>query len=148
MRKCVALCCLMVLPLLADAVPLDEYKQRRASLQKSLGDAITILFGHTEKDHGDLRSPFFQEPNFYYLTGWNEPGAVLVLTRIRKFSLPGRDIVQEKWTGPKLAPGDRDGPIKQDSQVLLVETFEANLPKWLEAPQTLHSHHATLRADA
>jgi Xaa-Pro aminopeptidase len=58
----------------------EEYKQRRAALRKATGDAVTILFGHTEKDNGDIRTGFFQDPNFYYLTGFTETGAILVLT--------------------------------------------------------------------
>ena len=28
----------------------------------------------------DLHEGFYQETNFLYLTGWNEPGAVLMMT--------------------------------------------------------------------
>ena len=88
-------------------VPLNEYKERRTALRKAVTDGVIILFGGTERDHGDLRSPFFQEPNFYYLTGWSEPGAMLVLTPEEEMLfIPKRDPEQEKWTGPKLAAGD------------------------------------------
>src|SRR5688572_24954575 len=91
-----------VLPALgASGIPLGEYKERRIALRKAVTDGVVILFGRIEKDHGDLRSPFFQEPNFYYLTGWNEPGAMLVLTQEEEMLfLPKRDAEQEKWTGP------------------------------------------------
>src|SRR5215211_261794 len=62
------------------------YASRRAELRKALPNGVVVLFGHAESDHGDLRSGFYQEPNFYYLTGWNQPGAVLVIE-------PARDVL-------------------------------------------------------
>src|SRR5260370_32567946 len=58
-------------------IPLDEFASRRASLRKSL-DGVLVLFGQTEgRDEVFRVRP---EPNFYYLTGWTQPGAVLLLT--------------------------------------------------------------------
>ncbi|MGH9632049.1 MAG: aminopeptidase P N-terminal domain-containing protein, partial [Bryobacteraceae bacterium] len=91
----------------AEKVSLEEYRSRRAALRDALGDAVTILFGRTEKEHGDLRTGFFQEPNFYYLTGWSEPGAILLITPSSEMLLlPRRDKEQEKWTGAKLGPDE------------------------------------------
>src|SRR3981081_32101 len=100
----VVLALLLLLPCLAvDKISPGEYKTRRAALRKANGDAVTILIGRTEKSGGDLRSGFFQEENFYYLTGWSEPGAMLVLTpSTEALLIPRRDPEQEKWTGHKL----------------------------------------------
>src|SRR6266498_1255244 len=57
----------------------EVYRARRVALEKSLPEGLIVLFGRSERDSDDLRSGFFQEPNFFYLTGWLEPGAVLVL---------------------------------------------------------------------
>ena len=124
----------------ADRIALEEYKDRRERLRKSASDGVFILFGKTEKEHGDLRSAFFQEPNFYYLTGWNEPGAVLVITPSSEtLLLPKRNPEQEKWTGPKTVP---DSPnikaITGFDKVMPVESFEANLPRWVEAASKLY----------
>ncbi|HWC00113.1 MAG TPA: aminopeptidase P N-terminal domain-containing protein, partial [Bryobacteraceae bacterium] len=74
---------LCVLALCAAALPASQpdavYRARREHLRKDLPEGVTVLFGRTEKDNDDLRSGFFQEPNFYYLTGWLEPGAILLL---------------------------------------------------------------------
>jgi dTDP-4-amino-4,6-dideoxygalactose transaminase len=53
---------------------------RRAALRSAVGESVVILFGNTERVTGEIRTGFFQEPNFYYLTGWTEPGAILVIT--------------------------------------------------------------------
>ena len=57
----------------------SDYQQRREELRKELKNGVTVLFGRSLRDSSDLRSGFFQEPNFYYLTGWMEPGAILLL---------------------------------------------------------------------
>src|SRR5437899_1243836 len=127
---------LIFLPAFADGkIPFDEYRNRRSELRKANGDAITILFGGTEKEHGDLRSGFFQESNFYYLTGWTEPGAILVMTPSSEVLLiPRRNREQEKWTGPKLSPEDSgiQSATGFDS-ILPAEQFESSLYKWAEA---------------
>jgi Xaa-Pro aminopeptidase len=100
-----------------------------------------MLFGATEKDHGDLRSPFFQEPNFYYLTGWNEPGAILVLTPKEEVLLiPKRDPEQEKWTGPKAAPGDSNlNAVTGFDRVVPAESLEGNIPRWIETSRRVYT---------
>ena len=119
----------------ADKILFNEYRGRRAELRKANGDAVTILFGRSEKAHGDLRSGFFQEANFYYLTGWTEPGAILVMTPSSEVLLiPRRNAEQERWTGPKLAPEDSGvGSATGFDTVMPSENFEANLFKWAES---------------
>ena len=82
---------------------------RREALRKALPEAVIVLKGgvETAKDVQDVRAPFFQEPNFYYLTGWTEPGARLLIDRQREILyLPGHDPEREKWTGPRYAAAD------------------------------------------
>jgi Aminopeptidase P, N-terminal domain. len=99
-----------------EKISLGEYKSRRAALQKANGDAITILIGRTEKSGGDLRSGFFQEENFYYLTGWSEPGAMLVLTPSSEVLLI-RAATRSRKSGPATnwQPRIRMLPLPPDS---------------------------------
>src|SRR5271166_1840352 len=55
----------------------DEFRSRRAALRKSIEGAM-VLFG--QREGSDVVTQFQQEPNFYYLAGWTEPGAILLLT--------------------------------------------------------------------
>jgi len=85
-----------------------EYQQRRAELRKSL-EGVMVLFG--AEDPEDLHTSFFQESNFLYLTGWREPGAVLLLTpQTEVLFLPARDLRLEQYTGRKLDPSDPEAP--------------------------------------
>lgn len=125
---------LVCLPLLAAPhIERSEYKARREQIRKSLEGSVLVLFGATEREGGDLRNGFFQEPNFYYFTGWTEPGAVLVITPKREVLLiPRHDKVQERWTGPKAAPGDPGiSSLTGFEQVVPSESLEARLPEWI-----------------
>ena len=54
-----------------------EYQERRATLS-ALVDGPIVIFGYTGLEDASEVAIFFQEPHFYYLTGHDEPGAVLV----------------------------------------------------------------------
>jgi Xaa-Pro aminopeptidase len=114
-----------------------EYQARREALRRVLPEAVIVLKGgvETAKDVRDVRSPFFQDPNFYYVTGWNQPGARLLIDAHRAILfLPGHDAEREKWTGPRQAAGDPG--IEEASgfnSVLPLERFEPEL-RALPAP--------------
>jgi len=114
-----------------EGITLGEYRGRREALRKEIKGGVILLVGAREGDHGDIRTGFFQEPNFRYLTGWVEPGAVLVITPGEEMLfIPRRDPEQEKWTGPKADPAD-DG-IREITGFDFVEpseTFESRLPE-------------------
>ncbi len=100
--------------LVASGISKEEYRGRRQALRKAASDGVVILFGATEAETGNLRTGFFQESNFLYLTGWTEPNAILVILpesaeppREALF-LPPRNLASEKWTGPKSDPEDRN----------------------------------------
>src|SRR5450631_3831220 len=94
--------------LMAAGITPQEYKQRRAELRKTL-DGVMVLFGAEEPE--DLHTAFFQESNFLYLSGWREPGAVMLLTRNEEILfLPARDPRAELYTGRKLGPEDPEAP--------------------------------------
>jgi Xaa-Pro aminopeptidase len=108
-----------------------EYRARREALRKALPEAVIVLKGgvETAKDVQDVRSPFFQEPNFYYLTGWSQPGARLLIDPHRAILfLPAHDAEREKWTGPRQAAADPDieGATGFDT-VLPLDRYELEL---------------------
>src|ERR1700733_3461521 len=115
-----ALCFLVaVVPLLGGGISSSEYKQRRADLRKSL-DGMMVLFGADEPE--DLHTSFFQESNFLYLSGWREPGALMLLTRGEEILfLPPHNMQLETFTGPKTAA--------EDSDALEKTGFDKVLPK-------------------
>jgi Xaa-Pro aminopeptidase len=119
-----------------------EYRERRAKVRAALkkDNAVLALFGATEDERGDLRSRFFQEANFYYLTGWSEPGAALLLTASDEFFfLPPRNEIKERFTGPKLLPGDANAASATGfANVLPTARFELTLFQQLETAAKIY----------
>jgi Xaa-Pro aminopeptidase len=93
-----------------------EYQARRTKLRSQL-DGPVVLFGYTSHQDSSEFAVFFQEPNFYYLTGDPEPDAAVLLLPDAAPSkgaaqpheilyLPARNLQEEKWEGPKMGPDD------------------------------------------
>lgn len=96
--------------------PNAEYQARRTRLRGEV-DGPVVIFGYTGRQDAGEVAIFFQEENFYYLTGYSEPDAALLLipdapngkpfdgpTEI--LYLPPRDPRRALWEGPKLGPAD------------------------------------------
>ncbi len=138
--RLICLCCALLAARPGVAAPgPEEYRARRAELSQKLHDGVLVLFGATDKGEENLRSGFFQESNFYYLTGWREPGAILLVAPPQEdkpyaiLFLPRRHPDQEKWTGRKLGPDDPAiGQLTGFDTVLNTESFESELHKQLE----------------
>ena len=58
-----------------------EYAARRAQLMKKIGPEAIVILPAAPQVHrnGDAEYPFRQQSDFYYLTGFDEPEAVMVL---------------------------------------------------------------------
>ena len=69
------------LPLAAQAFDKAEFAARRAKLLEKIPDGIAVVLGGIEHPY-PVR--FRQSPDFYYLTGLEEPGTVLVLNGVTK----------------------------------------------------------------
>ena len=139
MRLIFLFCALLAARAAVSAPGPEEYRARRAELSKKLRNGVLVLFGHTEKGEEDIRTGFLQDPDFYYLTGWQEPGAILLLTPQlddkphEVLFLPRRDPAAEKWTGRKMGPGDPGVTrLTGFDTVLPVENFETELRRQLE----------------
>lgn len=97
----------------------------------------------------------FQEPNLYYLTGWREPGAILLLAPKTDDSLPDeilflppRDPEREKYTGRRVADDDSDVQARSGfEQVLPVASFESRLEKYLERHRKIYTPASRPAAD-
>ncbi|MCJ7502310.1 MAG: aminopeptidase P N-terminal domain-containing protein, partial [Acidobacteriia bacterium] len=60
--------------------PLAAFHERRVRLLREIGgNGLVVLFGYRDQDVGVSTTPFRQNENFYYLAGWNEPEAILLL---------------------------------------------------------------------
>jgi Xaa-Pro aminopeptidase len=110
----------LVLAFLAPAAPIAHslekqpasvYHARRVALGAKLRGGVAVLFAAEEPQLDFM--PYRQDSDFYYLTGWNEPGAALLIvgdapqaasprTYKEVLFLPARDLLMEKYTGAKL----------------------------------------------
>jgi Xaa-Pro aminopeptidase len=122
----------------AQGIPRAEYQKRRADLRQSL-DGVMVLFGAAESD--DLHTGFFQESNFLYLSGWREPGAVMMLTpKEEVLLLPQRDPHQEIFTGRKLGADDADAAEKTGfAKVLPRSALESQFQRLMESANRIYT---------
>jgi Xaa-Pro aminopeptidase len=78
------------------------YAARRAAMMKAMGEGVAVVYADGEEDYAGYR----QSGDFFYLTGVQEKGAVLVLApKERTYKeflfLPSRDPEAERWTGER-----------------------------------------------
>src|SRR5215475_7541966 len=110
--------------LISSAVGLDrqangDYHVRREALVKKTDGGAVLLFAPMEAEGPNAVYGFRQDDTFYYLSGWVEPGAALLIvpaaeasgdTKARPYTeilfLAANNKVEEKWTGPKLSATD------------------------------------------
>jgi len=145
MRKVLAVALLMA-PFLAAKMPLDEFRGRRANLRKAL-DGVMLLAARTEGRDETFRSD--QEPNFYYLTGWTEPGARLLVTPSREILfLPHHNERLEHYVGKRSSAEDSDvHAVTGFDEVLAIEKFEAELDQALGANEKVYALQNSAFAD-
>ena len=92
------------------AEPTDVFARRRAALARRMGEGVAIVpAAHEILRNRDVTHPFRQSSDFYYLTGLEEPDAVLALTASRHGAhfclwVRPRDPEQERWAGPRAGP--------------------------------------------
>ena len=125
-------------------INMTEYAKRRKELMRSIGkEGIVILPSAMEMPrNGDAHYPFRQNSDFYYLTGFEEPEAVLVLLPKRsdgEYILFNRERNRDNeiWDGP------RAGQLGARKQFLADESFpidelEKGLPELLEGRESIH----------
>lgn len=81
------------------------YAKRRARLAKAMakGSALVLFAWPVHLRNGDVEHEYRQSSDFYWLAGFEEPGAVLVLTAQNQLTLfvRPRDPAREIWDGPR-----------------------------------------------
>ena len=90
----------------AEIFPPEEFAGRRAKVIETIGDAVAILQGTTERPG---EQALRQNNQFFYLTGVVEPRAMVTIDgRTRKttlFLLPKNERRESRMLGPALSPG-------------------------------------------
>lgn len=124
----------------------SPYAQRRARLAAQLGpDGIAILPTARERPRNrDTDYPFRHDSYFYYLTGFDEPNAWLVLTGDGSATLfcQPKDLEREIWDGYRLGPEAAPGALGVDAAHPVGE-LDQRLPRLLENRDTVWFPFAT-----
>jgi Xaa-Pro aminopeptidase len=130
--------------------PPATYRARRVALAEKLQGGATVLFA-AEEPLLDFM-PYRQDEDFYYLTGWNEPGAALMIladastaAQPRSYRevlfLPTRNLRMEKYTGIKLDAATLNAAQKAGvDEVLPMTDLPAQLNKLISADRRLNSN--------
>jgi Xaa-Pro aminopeptidase len=125
------LCASLLLTALAvEKEPLQEYRSRRDRLAQRIKGNVLVLRAAPDQELTEYQ----QERNFYYLTGFDEPNAILLLDAASEppqefLFLPERKPSEERWTGPKLGPGPDAEKATGFAKVLSIVEFDATLKK-------------------
>ena len=111
----------------------DFHSERRQQLRDKLpNNSVAVFFSAPVRNRAnDVDFEYHPDPNFYYLTGWDEPHAVLLLfstpqkdehgSYFEKLYVRERDARNEMWNGKRLGVA---GALKMGfDRVVLKELF-------------------------
>ncbi len=125
------------------------FERRRARFYDSMGEGVALLFAAPEASFGhDVHYRYRPDPDFFYLTGFSEPGAAAVLDAdartLTLFVLP-RDRDREAWEGRRAGP---EGAVKTfgADRAHPAGELERRLPDLVRKARVLH--HALGLSDA
>ena len=127
-------------------LPMSAFARRRRQLMRMAGnDAILVLPAATERIRSrDTHYPYRQDSDFWYLSGFPEPDAVLVLVPGRAHGeailfCRERDPDREAWDGPRAG---QEGAVEQfgmDDAYPIADLDEI-LPGLLEGRSRVYYH--------
>ena len=116
------------------------YAQRRARLAAQLGAGGIAIIPTAREQQRNRDSDFLfrHDSYFYYLTGFTEPHAWLVLTAEGEATLfcQPKDLEREIWDGIRLGPDAAPAELGVQ-KALPVTELAAQMPKLLENRSTL-----------
>ena len=119
-------------------LPKEEFGERRTRVFTQMQpNSALLLFSEIEKRrNNDCTYPFRQDSYFWYLTGFNEPNAALLLLKTEQAEkaiifLRPRDPLLETWNGRRL--GVEHAPQQLNvNEAYSIEEFATVLPKILK----------------
>ena len=119
--------------------PAQEYHARRAKLAERIKGNVLVLRAAPDQE----LVKYQPERNLYYLTGFDEANAVLLLDAASEppqefFFLPERKPSEERWTGAKFGPGPEAEKATGFAKVLATAEFDATLKKVSERAKAVY----------
>lgn len=121
---------------------IQHFVERRKKITAKLNGAAMVVASHPESGrNGSVGFPYRQDSNLYYLTGFEEPGSILLI-------LPGKspesvmfvrkkNPERETWDGFRFGPEATQQEFKID-KVYPIEDFEAVAPEHLKGFENVY----------
>jgi Xaa-Pro aminopeptidase len=145
----------LLVPAVLTAQSQQEFAARRVALANKIPDGAFIALSAREPQQDYLS--FYQSPNFYYLTGFKEPDAALVMLRkgprvTASLLVRPKQPSQEVWTGARLgiegvsAATGLQGRSYGDLPKLLDSLAAAGVPMTVVGDFSLHQDENPLTA--
>ena len=112
------------------------FQRRRKRFLKQMEDGVALIPSAPEFiRNGDVHYDYRQHSDFFYLTGFEEPGSLLVLGKGNvkdEFVLfvPRRDKVMEIWNGRRAGPEGAKAQYGADA-AYTTEEIDAKVPEYL-----------------
>jgi Xaa-Pro aminopeptidase len=133
-----------------DRQPNADYRARRQALATKTSGGAVLLFAPTEAEGPNAIYGYRPDSDFFYLSGWAEPGAALLIVPAveakgkepaRVYTeilfLPAHNYAAEKWTGPKLGPENPEASrITGFDHVEVLDSMREELVRLLPQPRT------------
>ncbi len=133
-------------------VQLEFANRRQAILAEMLPDSVAIVAAASEQTRSnDTEYPFRQNSDFWYLSGFNEPDAYLLLVKkdgVEESILfcRAKNKLAEIWNGRRLGPEKAAEQLAFD-HALPIEEFEEYARKVLNGATTLYWRHGDSELD-
>jgi Xaa-Pro aminopeptidase len=142
MRKRLLVFCLLIpLSSALDRQPNADYHARRLALAGKMKNGVALLFAPNEAEGPNDLHGYRPDDNFFYVSGWAEPGAALLIATSPEHPyteilfLPDHNPTQEKWTGPKLGPENPGAArIIGFDRVVALDNLRSELVRLLPGP--------------
>jgi Xaa-Pro aminopeptidase len=129
--------------------PADTFRHRREEVLSRLGgDAMVLPSSPRLHRAGDSELPYRADSELFYLSGWIEPDALLLLrgfadeARVVLYVAP-RDLSAEQWTGVRLGPEGAAERL-EIGDVRSLDRLPSELPGLLAGAGRVHlrlAHH-------
>ena len=136
---CVCVCLVATFAFAIEKEPPQEYRSRRERLAQRIKGNVVVLRAAPDQELVEYQ----QERNFYYLTGFDEPNAILLIDAASDppqefLFLPDRRPSEERWTGRKLGPGPEAEKVTGFSKVLPTSEFDSTLNQARQRAKTVY----------
>jgi Xaa-Pro aminopeptidase len=121
-----------------------EYLSRRVALAKSLktNSLVVVLSAKVQTRSNDTEFPYRQNSNFYYLTGFKEDNAALVIKKGKKsiettLFVQKKDKLLELWTGKRIGVEKAMKTFSVDA-VVVIDKFEQKISSFVKMSQNIY----------